>query len=149
MINYTDEDCYNLMTKVAPDDDEIFDMFFWKKTNITYITHVFTEVGLCFSFNLMSKERIFREDVLYNLDGNKHVKAVHENDWSPEKGFRKEDKIDDFPFRTVVGGTGNTLELGLTTQPKDYDFLCEGPFQGYNVSVYLGWSGVFIAKLFS
>lgn len=133
MVNFTNEDCYQLLNRVAPNDDELFDMFVWKKNGLSFISHTYTEVGLCYSFNLMSRDRIFREDVLYYIEGNDNIKNLTEIDWSPEKGFRKEDNINDYPFRTVVGGTKNTLELGLTTQPKDYDFLCEGPFQGYNV----------------
>lgn len=135
MADFADENCHDLLTNLAPNDDEIFDMFFWKKNNETYISHTFTEVGLCYTFNLMSRERIFRDDVNYTIVPNGNIKNLTDHDWSPEKGFKKTDTINmGYPLRTVVGGTKNTLELGLTTHPKDYDFLCEGPFQGYNVS---------------
>lgn len=138
MTDFADENCHDLLTNLAPNDDEIFDMFFWKKNNNTYISHTFTEVGLCYTFNLMSRERIFRDDVNYTIVPNGNIRNLTEYDWSPEKGFKKTDKINGYPLRTVVGGTKNTLELGLTTHPKDYDFLCEGPFQGYNVSEFIG-----------
>lgn len=134
MTDFADENCHDLLTNLAPNDDEIFDMFFWKKNNNTYISHTFTEVGLCYTFNLMSRERIFRDDVNYTIVPNGNIRNLTEYDWSPEKGFKRTDTINGYPLRTVVGGTKNTLELGLTTHPKDYDFLCEGPFQGYNVS---------------
>lgn len=135
MMDFASENCHDLLTDMAPNsDDEIFDMFFWKKNNDTYISHTFTEVGLCYTFNLMSRDRIFREDVNYTIVPNGNIKNLTEFDWSPEKGFKRTDTINGYPLRTVVGGTKNTLELGLTTHPKDYDFLCEGPFQGYNVS---------------
>lgn len=134
MTDFADENCYDLLTNLAPSDDEIFDMFFWKKNNDTYISHTFTEVGLCYTFNLMSRDRIFRADVNYTIVPNGNIRNLTEFNWTPEKGFKKTDTINGYPLRTVVGGTKNTLELGLTTHPKDYDFLCEGPFQGYNVS---------------
>lgn len=136
MQDFADDNCHDLLTNLAPNDDEIFDMFFWKKSNNTYISHTFTEVGLCYTFNLMSRERIFRDDVNYTIVPNGNIRNLTEYDWSPEKGFKATDRINGYPLRTVVGGTKNTLELGLTTHPKDYDFLCEGPFQGYNVSTY-------------
>ncbi|GAB0099612.1 pickpocket protein 28 [Sergentomyia squamirostris] len=133
--NITADHCYNLMANVVSAEVDLFDMFLWKGSNTTYLTSIVTESGICFVFNMMTNGRIFRDDVLYFAEHNKNMAALKEIDWTPEKGFPKDAKLDTFPFRFVNGGTGNSLELALTTNPTDYDFLCEGPFQGYNILI--------------
>ncbi|XP_059608072.1 pickpocket protein 28-like [Phlebotomus argentipes] len=134
-INVTDEDCYQLMDQVVLREKDLFDMFIWKGSNKTYLSTIVTEAGLCFAFNMMTNTRIFRDDVIYFSKPNSNMATLKELDWTPEKGFPRDTGLDQFPFRFVNGGTGNSLELALTTDPADYDFLCEGPFQGYNVLI--------------
>ncbi|XP_055692300.1 pickpocket protein 28-like [Lutzomyia longipalpis] len=134
--NATEEYCYQLMAQVVSSEEALFDMFTWKgSSNKTYLSSIVTEEGLCFVFNMMTNARIFRDDVLYFQKPNANMASLRGIDWTPEKGFPPNASLDSFPFRFVNGGTGNSLEIALTTNPTDYDFLCEGPFQGYNVLI--------------
>lgn len=55
--------------------------------------------------------------------------------WSLEGGYQKEFTENDYPLRVFESGQKGALELVLTLDVKDYDFLCHQVDQTFTVSI--------------
>lgn len=58
--------------------------------------------------------------------------------WSLGKGYTDSDSgrspLETYPFRVLGTGTKNGLQLELSLNRDDLDYMCDGPVQGFKVT---------------
>ncbi|XP_056638388.1 pickpocket protein 28-like [Diorhabda sublineata] len=137
---YTEGDKYaNIKTidylmSVAPQFEEIFFTCSWTLLNETcynLFTPIITEEGLCFTFNMLDRSELFRENVYLHSDYMQHGKDSE--GWTLEKGYPKSAKIETFPRRALSAGFSASLILVLKGHLPDLDYICKGAVQGFKI----------------
>lgn len=95
---------------------------------------IFTEDGLCFSFNMLSTEDIFKNTTNFNQDS--HTSGP-QSFWVAQYGYSVKADLDTFPRRALLSGAANSLEIKLQHRKDDIDYVCTGAQQGYKVSLHM------------
>ncbi|CAG9863468.1 unnamed protein product [Phyllotreta striolata] len=116
------------------------DIFYYcQYLNVEYLpckelfTPILTEDGICYSFNILDKGDIYRENVdLLFEDFHKAPPSI----WNVETGFLSKN-VSTYPRRALRIGIRNQLMVILKTKFKDVEFQCAGDDSGYRVSVHL------------
>ncbi|VEN49184.1 unnamed protein product [Callosobruchus maculatus] len=96
-------------------------------------TPILTEEGVCYSFNILDKADMFRDNVEFILP-NYHSATSMKN-WEVEKGYTASE-IDAYPRRALRVGQKNALSIMLKTKKEDIEFLCAGLQSGYRINVH-------------
>nr|XP_015833861.1 PREDICTED: pickpocket protein 28 isoform X1 [Tribolium castaneum] len=108
--------------------------FMGKKLNCRdSFTPVFTDEGICYSFNILDRSQIFSDSVVHFK--NYHRTGENNTTWSFEKGYLNKSKFDVYPRRALLAGASNGLSLQLTTPKNDIDYECKA-VQGYRVLLH-------------
>ncbi|XP_044759456.1 pickpocket protein 28-like [Coccinella septempunctata] len=96
---------------------------------------LFTEDGLCFSFNMLSTENIFKNTT--NFKRGSSSSSGPKSFWIPQQGYSIDADLDTFPRRALLSGAANSLEIKLRHRKEDIDYVCTGAEQGYKVILHL------------
>ncbi|XP_068914084.1 pickpocket protein 28-like [Tenebrio molitor] len=96
-------------------------------------TPVFTDEGICYSFNILDRGHIFN-DLVY------HYKNYHKVDedtmsWNMEQGYLDSSKINTYPWRALLSGASNGFTVYLGVDNEDIDFMCK-QIQGFKVVLH-------------
>ncbi|XP_018569461.1 pickpocket protein 28-like isoform X2 [Anoplophora glabripennis] len=97
-------------------------------------TRILTEEGNCYSFNIMDKNDIFRDN-LYN--STYYNEAPSRADWNIEEGYINPKNVDAYPLRAFRSGAKNGLFVVLKTKREDIEYDCSSDENGYRVAVHL------------
>ncbi|CAG9788696.1 unnamed protein product [Diatraea saccharalis] len=129
----------NNIKSVSPNITEVFFGCKWKdipkETCENLFAPILTEEGLCYTFNMLSAEELFRVENLHD-DYPYLERGLSRPDnlttfWNLENGYPPEAPIETYPHR----GSGYGAKAGLTflmkTKEIDLDYLCKGPVQGF------------------
>nr|XP_053610764.1 pickpocket protein 28-like isoform X1 [Plodia interpunctella] len=135
-----DDTLVNLMVG-APSISEAMFMCKWKHKH--YIDHcsdlfsqALTEEGLCFTFNMLGDDDIFRQENLHQDYGYTIHNTVKRSTWNLESGYSVTKK-DTYPRRVSgYGGADMGLAFLLKQNKEDLDYLCRGPVQGSKIHVH-------------
>uniref|UniRef100_A0A182NA42 Pickpocket n=1 Tax=Anopheles dirus TaxID=7168 RepID=A0A182NA42_9DIPT len=93
---------------------------------VDYMKETITEEGICYSFNMMSEQEIFRKNVL-------HTDHNYMEDWYDSTEYSKNDTI---PLHARGAGLQAGLMLFLKQTKKDMDYMCTGFSQGYKLILH-------------
>ncbi|KAL9905474.1 pickpocket protein 28 [Glossina fuscipes] len=91
-----------------------------------------TDDGMCYSFNSLSLEEIYRQESLLP-ELMLHIENRTATDWNVEDGYSSAAQASTYPKRVLGPGTKAGLELLLNGYEKDFDNLCRGPIQGFKI----------------
>ncbi|XP_060804918.1 pickpocket protein 28 [Amyelois transitella] len=101
----------------------------------TLNARVLTDEGVCFSFNILRPEDLFRTENLHK-DYSYIEHDIEANSWSLEDGYSPDLPLDTYPYR----GAGHTAKAGVVflmqTDAKDLDYLCKESIQGFKILVH-------------
>ncbi|KAF2895510.1 hypothetical protein ILUMI_10665, partial [Ignelater luminosus] len=93
----------------------------------TIFTPTVTSGGLCFTFNMLNYDEIFREPFYRNRFVNHQPKSQ----WTLEGGFSEDSGLDTFPRRTIKTGTSGGFQLTLYESEEDSTQNCGEFSEGY------------------
>jgi acid-sensing ion channel, other len=110
----------DILKKIKHDDFTLFCKFRGQLNSCEdLLEETVTDDGICKTFNMIEGLK---------TGGN------FENTWSPEKGYVSEE-LDVYPHRAFRGAYIG-LNILLSQNSLDLDFLCSGPLQGWKVKVH-------------
>lgn len=100
-----------------------------------YFTESITDSGVCYTFNAIDAEQLFRmenlqQDYLYSTS------YLNSYNWTLEDGYLDEFELRTYPLRPIGGGFISGLIVVLNTVKADEDFFCEGPVIGYKIGIH-------------
>ncbi|XP_067004779.2 pickpocket protein 28 [Anabrus simplex] len=97
-------------------------------------TLTITDVGVCYSFNILPANELFADDVIQaNLTNN----TPPTKNWSPENGYSlNKDVFETYPRRTMSAGVGAGLTVFAITQDQEADFKCRMPMEGFKMMLH-------------
>ncbi|CAG9865181.1 unnamed protein product [Phyllotreta striolata] len=134
---YTDSDTIDYLMSVAPQFSDIFASCKWTLLNEScenFFVPLLTEEGLCFTFNMLNRDEVFRDRVYLNDKYMSH--GSHSKGWSLEDGYPKDAAKDTFPRRAMGAGSYAGFFLVLKANILDFDYICKGPVQGFKVLLH-------------
>ncbi|XP_013199333.2 pickpocket protein 28-like [Amyelois transitella] len=127
------------LKKVAPNLTEAFFGCQWKDVPMKSCENLFspilTEEGICFTFNTLRADELFKMENLNNdykyLEHNN--KAIS---WNLEDGYAENTPLETYPNRGSGSGAKSGLVFLMKTRMSDLDYLCRGPVQGFKVLLH-------------
>ncbi|KAG5867982.1 Pickpocket protein 28, partial [Gonioctena quinquepunctata] len=131
---YTDFETIKNLMNVAPQFEDVFFTCKWTLLNEScenLFTPMLTEDGLCFTFNMLDRTELFRENVHFHGDYLNSGRSSQ--GWTLEDGYPKSAGTETFPRRALSAGSSAGLFLVLKTLKPDLDYVCRGPVQGFKV----------------
>ncbi|XP_013148198.1 PREDICTED: sodium channel protein Nach [Papilio polytes] len=133
------------LKQVSPNISEFFFGCKWKDTPKDSCTNLFspilTEDGVCYTFNTLSAEDLFRTENLhkeYQYLESTIVNSTSDNiqRWSLEEGYPPSAPLETYPHRGSGYGAKAGLTFLLQTKEIDLDYLCKGPVQGFKILLH-------------
>lgn len=101
----------------------------------TIFAQILTEEGICYTFNNLNQDEIFREDNLHkDFRYIEHSDMV--GDWTVEAGYKGNSSLTGYPERVSSAGARAGLNIILPLSTYDKDYLCRGPSQGFKVQLH-------------
>ncbi|KAL1492018.1 hypothetical protein ABEB36_012522 [Hypothenemus hampei] len=98
---------------------------------------ILTDDGICYSFNLLSPKRIYKDDVQnYLFDPINHETYDRSSNWSLDRGYSHDSGIDAYPRRALFAGATNGLDVYFYEKLNVKDPLCKWPLQGFKVILH-------------
>nr|XP_049705408.1 pickpocket protein 28 isoform X1 [Helicoverpa armigera] len=125
--------------EVSPNLTEVFFGCKWKDIPSVNCSDLFspilTEEGLCYTFNTLGAEEMFRVENLHqNYPYLEHDKVAES--WSLEEGYSADTPIETYPHRGAGYGVKSGLTFLLKANKIDLDYLCRGPVQGFKILLH-------------
>ncbi|XP_045451668.1 uncharacterized protein LOC123660657, partial [Melitaea cinxia] len=96
---------------------------------------ILTEEGLCYTFNTMAADELFRIDNL-NTDYEYLERSNKTQTWSLENGYPPNTPLETYPHRGTGYGATAGLVILLRAKKQDFDYLCRGPVQGFKILLH-------------
>ncbi|XP_072396599.1 pickpocket protein 28-like [Diabrotica undecimpunctata] len=133
-FNGTSEDIIRFYEEVQPDFFKTISdcRFMGKSFNCPDLfVPIFTEEGICYSFNMLDRHDIYREKVVHY----KNFGSTFSTNWSLEYGYPIGDQRLTYPFRALFAGVVFALEAKLTVNDSDLDYFCKSSIQGHKMEI--------------
>lgn len=133
-----DPDIVQTLLDLSPKLHEILFQCKWRNAPDTcaeLFSPIVTEEGICYTFNTLNAEEMFRTENLhtdYNyLDHNQT--ADH---WNLETGYTMQASLSPYPRRVLSAGARAGLFVLLPLFKYDLDYICRGPVQGFKILLH-------------
>lgn len=98
-------------------------------------TEIITDEGICYGFNLLDRNEMFRKEVyLYEKFQNVNKTA---QGWMDTGGYTDNESLASYPYRSLLAGTRDSLLVTITTYDSEIDYKCSGYLQGFKVSFHI------------
>ncbi|RZC37445.1 ASC and/or SET domain containing protein, partial [Asbolus verrucosus] len=95
---------------------------------------IFTDEGICYSWNMLDRSEIFRSDVAHYK--NFHQVGATSDMWSLEGGYRGNSGPDSYPYRAFIPGAVFGLKFNIATSHKNRDYACRNSIWGYKIALH-------------
>ncbi|KAG5873242.1 hypothetical protein JTB14_009547 [Gonioctena quinquepunctata] len=96
-------------------------------------TPIVTEEGICYSYNILDKNDIFRENTKFIF--SEFHKTQPTKHWNVEEGYTDRD-IETYPKRALRTGAKNSLVVELNVKISDLEYECPSDESGYRVTLH-------------
>ncbi|XP_073846602.1 pickpocket protein 28-like [Musca autumnalis] len=125
------------LNKMLPDFHKYFYACLWFG-NVTpcddLLTKVYTDEGICFTFNSLKATDLYRDIVVRSQMRQEDTSRSPETlTWSLEKGYAPGSDVQTYPQRVLNSGPRAGFQILLKTYSYETDFTCTGPAQGYSI----------------
>ncbi|KAG5868208.1 hypothetical protein JTB14_028320 [Gonioctena quinquepunctata] len=97
---------------------------------------IFTDEGICFSFNLLDRSEIFRSNVKH-YDNYHKADLLSDDDWNIERGYSETAGLYPYPYRALLSGAKNALTVTLAVSKSNIENDCKSAMQGFRVSLHI------------
>ncbi|XP_073811878.1 pickpocket protein 28-like [Musca autumnalis] len=98
------------------------------------LTKVYTDEGICYTFNSLTAEDLYRDIVVRSkMRVENASKSAETLSWSLEKGYAPGSDLQTYPQRVLSSGATDGFEIVLQSFSHESDFTCTGPTQGYKI----------------
>ncbi|KAJ3617442.1 hypothetical protein MTP99_007159 [Tenebrio molitor] len=95
---------------------------------------IITDEGICYTFNMLDRGEIFRENVIHYRDY--HLVPNSSHHWTMEYGYTANAGLDAYPRRALLAGATNGFTFNILTSKEDLDYACKNSLQGYRVMLH-------------
>ncbi|XP_074030574.1 pickpocket protein 28 [Leptinotarsa decemlineata] len=130
------EDFYDQIHSIRPDFNLMFSTCMHMGGRLPCkeaFTPVILDDGVCYSFNILSREYIYEDNVVHY--GNYHQNRYRSN-WTVDYGYSKGIGLNAYPIRAFLAGADSALEIYLLQLEDDLDYLCAKDTQGFKVVLH-------------
>ncbi|XP_030040427.2 pickpocket protein 28 [Manduca sexta] len=132
-------DITNNIKMVSPTLTDVFFECTWKDTPVDNCSMLFspvvTEEGICYTFNTLRAEELFRTENLHkDYPYLEHDKKA--GSWNLDEGYAPNTPIETYPNRGSGYGAKSGLTFVLKANTIDLDYLCRGPVQGFKILLH-------------
>ncbi|KAJ3655395.1 hypothetical protein Zmor_014527 [Zophobas morio] len=129
-----EEDFFSVIEDLKP-DDEIFCSFMDSDSAcVNYVTHIITDQGICYSFNILDRNHIYRENISHYKDY--HTIANTSVDYDGDLGYKKTAGVNTYPVRALASGADNSLTLIFVHRSLNNDYICNQFLNGFRISLH-------------
>ncbi|CAH1116195.1 unnamed protein product [Phaedon cochleariae] len=97
-------------------------------------TPVLTEEGICYSYNILNKKDIFRDNVQFPFQDFHDAPSLKQ--WNIEEGYTVRE-VDTYPKRALRIGAKGALLVVMKTHVSDIEYECASDESGYRVRLHL------------
>ncbi|XP_037814491.1 pickpocket protein 28 [Lucilia sericata] len=125
----------DILGTIMPQFGTTFEQCRWRNVNQTcdqLFYKYLTDDGICYSFNTLSSEEVFRSESLID-DFKFETEKRNRTDWNVELGYKDNAEPETYPHRVLGPGAKAGLDLVLRGIAEDFDNLCRGPVQGFKI----------------
>ncbi|CAO1362063.1 unnamed protein product [Diamesa serratosioi] len=106
------------------------------KNNENEFYDMFTNEGICFSFNLLTYNQFFNENIEKSQKMPQHGRRYeYITSWSLEGGY-KDTSVDIYPYRAMISGVKAGLSFNLLTLAADIDASCGLNVNGFKIALH-------------
>ncbi|RZC40060.1 ASC domain containing protein [Asbolus verrucosus] len=140
-LNYTNnftfsDEFYDIMNQVKPAFVPWECMYLGEHTNCrSLFTPIITDEGVCYTFNMLNRSEIFRENVMQYK--KYHWSWYKSNNWSVENGYTEDAGMSVYPRRALFAGAANGLSFNIITLDSHLDYACtKTSLQGYKALLH-------------
>lgn len=107
----------------------------------TIFQEIITDDGLCFTFNSLTPNSLFMDNVNdeYIISNNSMLGIL--NRWTLEDGYgghedNTSSNIFHYPYRVLNAGSKAGFKIALGIREDDMDYACRGPVQGFKIILH-------------
>ncbi|ERL89696.1 hypothetical protein D910_07059, partial [Dendroctonus ponderosae] len=133
----TDYDTINFLMGIAPQFDEMLWQCKYTLLNgscYDFFTPILTEEGLCYTFNMLDRTELLKNNVFLPGDYMNHGRKSE--GWNLEDGYPASASISTYPRRAMSAGFTSGFLLLLRAYEQDLDYICKGPVQGFKIHLH-------------
>ena len=144
-----------LLKDMAVPLDEMFFACLWRYDFMDcskLYTEVITEEGICYTFNMLDGQELFKTDVI-DSDFESWNHNSSSTNWTLEKGYETNSitlrfikhlhifknlllEPDTYPKRILSTGVKAGLVAVFLLKKKNFDYICRGPVQGFKIILH-------------
>ncbi|XP_073811880.1 pickpocket protein 28-like [Musca autumnalis] len=135
-LNHQPFDYIQIMNEMLPPMDRYLVICKWfgetQKCEKLF-TKVYTDGGICYTFNSLKPADLYRSNVIVNTQLN----ATMPLQWSLEEGYSVENvNLTTYPERVLSSGSDAGFQVYIQSFPQETDYTCNGAVQGFKVLLH-------------
>ncbi|CAH1959274.1 unnamed protein product [Acanthoscelides obtectus] len=132
--SYSREGFYKFLNESRPSSIFKYCSYLEKEPDCTeFFKPILTEEGVCYSFNILDKTDMFRDNVEFNLPDFHSTSQIQH--WDVESGFTAS-QIHTYPQRALRIGQKNAFYVLMKTRKSDIEYECPMGESGYRVILH-------------
>ncbi|XP_063916764.1 pickpocket protein 28-like [Zophobas morio] len=132
---FTDEKMIDFFEEVQPKfyEDSFDCKYLGRNYNCSDLfTPILTDVGICYTFNLMDRSQILSDLVTHHKNFHKTDAS---DDWTIEHGYKASAGLNTYPRRALYAGVPYGLDIKLKVHMDDLDSTCGALIKGFMVQI--------------
>ncbi|KAJ8935302.1 hypothetical protein NQ318_015336 [Aromia moschata] len=96
-------------------------------------TPIILDEGVCYTFNMMNRDEIFKENVVHFSNYHKNE---NKSEWHIDRGYSKDSTLNAYPLRALLSGADNSIQVTFMHFQSDTDYICVEDVLGYSVLLH-------------
>ncbi|XP_005176877.1 pickpocket protein 28-like [Musca domestica] len=109
---------------------------------------VYTDGGICYTFNSLKAQDLFRSEVVQHQISEKERNDSRILNWSLEEGYASDVDLLTYPARVLSSGSDAGFQIYLQSFPQELDYTCNGAVQGFKILLHSPDATPSVAKHF-